>query len=113
MSVQAQKNFNLSKMRQVIERVFALLKGRFRRLKYLHMSCADLIPYVILACCVLHNICLEGCEDDINDFISESMSQDADNNDNANNVIPDRLPNDQIGLARREYFTTLLAHIAP
>jgi len=45
-------------MRQVVERTFALLKRRFRRLKYLHMSMAELIPYIILACCVLHNFCL-------------------------------------------------------
>ncbi|TGZ37457.1 Nuclease harbi1 [Temnothorax longispinosus] len=65
-------NFNreLSKMRQVVERAFVLLKGKFRRLKYLHMSVADLIPHVILAGCVLHNICLEGCNDRV-DFIEE------------------------------------------
>ncbi|XP_071577460.1 uncharacterized protein [Temnothorax nylanderi] len=116
---QAQKNFNqqLSKMRQVIERAFALLKGRFRRLKYLHMSRIDLIPYVILACCVLHNVCLEGCDDDIRDFIEEGLEQDPDNNDNADEegreVIPDRLPNDQRGVARREYLTALLAQNLP
>lgn len=73
-------------MRQVIERAFALLKGRFRRLKYLHMSCIDLIPYVILASCVLHNICLEGCEDDINDFICEGLEENA-NNDNEDDIF--------------------------
>lgn len=97
-------------MRQVIERAFALLKGRFRRLKYLHMSCADLIPYVILACCVLHNICLEGCEDDVDDFIYDGLEQNADYND-VNGVIPDRLPNDERGLLRRDYLTALIAHI--
>lgn len=60
-------------MRQAVERAFALLKGRFRRLKYLHMSVADLIPSVILACCVLHNLCLEGCDDTIDDFIEEQI----------------------------------------
>jgi len=58
-------------MRQVVDRAFALLKGRFRRLKYLHMSMAELIPYVILACCVLHNLCLQGCNDRVDDFINE------------------------------------------
>lgn len=102
-------------MKQVIERAFALLKGRFRRLKYLHMSRIDLIPYVILACCVLHNICLEGCEDDIDDFIFDGMEQDADDiyNDNMNNIVPHGLPNDERGLIRREYVTTLVADIVP
>jgi len=104
-------------MRQVIERAFALLKGRFRRLKYLHMSCINLIPYVILACCVLHNICLEGCEviEDLEDFICEGLEQHANDNDDddddgGGDVIPDRLLNDQRGLIRREYLTALIAH---
>ncbi|XP_025162656.1 protein ALP1-like isoform X1 [Harpegnathos saltator] len=46
----AQKRFNdvLSKVRQVIERAFMLLKGRFRRLKYLDMNRIDIIPFVII-----------------------------------------------------------------
>lgn len=53
-------NFNghLSKARQVIERSFALLLGRFWRLKYLDMNRTSLIPYTIVAACVLHNLCL-------------------------------------------------------
>lgn len=111
---QAQINFNehLSKIRQVIERAFALLKGRFRRLKYLHMSCTDLIPFVILACCVLHNICLEDCQDDLDDFIDDDIKQDA-TNANENNVIFDQLVNDARGLIYREYLTALVAHIVP
>jgi len=58
-------------MRQVVKRVFALLKGRFRRLKYLHMSMAELIPYVILTCCVLYNLCLQEYNDRVDDFIDE------------------------------------------
>ncbi|KYN50325.1 hypothetical protein ALC62_12495, partial [Cyphomyrmex costatus] len=55
-----QINFNKvhAKTRQVIERSFALLFGRFRRLKYLDMNRIDLIPATIVAACVLHNICL-------------------------------------------------------
>ena len=97
-------------MRQVIEKAFALLKGRFRRLKYLHMSCAELIPYVILACCVLHNICLEDCPDDLDDFIDDGMEQNV-NEDNENDVIHDRLPNDERGLLRRDYLTALITHV--
>ncbi|XP_020296626.1 protein ANTAGONIST OF LIKE HETEROCHROMATIN PROTEIN 1-like [Pseudomyrmex gracilis] len=56
-----QKNFNycLSSARTVIERAFGLLKGRFRSLlTVLDMERVDLIPEFIIACCVLHNICL-------------------------------------------------------
>ncbi|XP_011858935.1 PREDICTED: putative nuclease HARBI1 isoform X2 [Vollenhovia emeryi] len=57
---QGQKTFNkvISQKRQVIERSFALLKGRFRRLKFLDMSRIDLIPFFIIAACTLHNVCL-------------------------------------------------------
>lgn len=56
-----QKNYNYchSSTRMVIERAFGLLKGRWRSLLHnLAMNCVDFIPYHILACCVLHNICL-------------------------------------------------------
>ena len=52
--------------RVVIERSFALLLGRFRRLRQLDMKRLDLVPNVIVAACVLHNICLDfpdGCID--------------------------------------------------
>lgn len=58
---QYQKNYNLchSSTRMVIERAFALLKGRWRSLLHvLVVNCVDFAPYHILACCVLHNICL-------------------------------------------------------
>lgn len=45
--------------RQVIERTFGLLFGRFRRLRYVDMTKTELIPSTIIACCVLHNICLK------------------------------------------------------
>ena len=72
----AQKNqFNrkLSAARSSIERAFALLKCRFRRLKYMDMTCTSLIPQCIIACCILHNMCIrcgdiveleEGSDDD-------------------------------------------------
>lgn len=55
-----QKNFNfiLSSVRSSIERAFALLKGRFRRLKFMETTTVELIPLLILTACILHNICL-------------------------------------------------------
>jgi len=58
---QRQKNYNFchSSSRMVIERAFDLLKCRWRSLLHvLAMNNVELIPYHILACCVLHNICL-------------------------------------------------------
>lgn len=56
-----QLHFNTqhARTRQVVERTFALLFGRFRRLKYLDINKTEFIPAVVLACCVLHNICLQ------------------------------------------------------
>jgi|GEM_PF-6385751 len=79
-------------MRQVIERAFALLKGRWRsadgRLKFLDMNRDDMIPFVsfcfILACCVLHNFCLDNGLEDYEDFIIEGHDND-DNDDDNNN----------------------------
>ncbi|XP_018360987.1 PREDICTED: putative nuclease HARBI1 isoform X1 [Trachymyrmex cornetzi] len=80
---QAHKDFNniLSRTRQVIERAFALLKGRFRRLKHLHMDLIDEIPCTILACCVLHNLCLQGFhdnEEDLQEYIRDGEEIDND-----------------------------------
>lgn len=52
----------------MIERAFALLKGRFRRLKYLHVDMIHEIPRTILACCVLHNLCLQGFHENERDL---------------------------------------------
>ncbi|XP_071576708.1 uncharacterized protein, partial [Temnothorax nylanderi] len=72
----------ISQKRQVIERAFALLKGRFRRLKFLDMSRLDLILFFIMAACVLHNIFLEGIDDDIIEFIEQGREPyDEENND--------------------------------
>jgi len=56
-----QKNYNfcLSSTRMAIERAFGLLKVRFRiLLDCLPLTDIKKIPQVILACCVLHNLCI-------------------------------------------------------
>jgi len=58
---EAQINFNqlLCSARVMVERSIGLLKGRFRSLlDKLYMKRTDLILQYIIACCVLHNICL-------------------------------------------------------
>lgn len=100
-------------MRQVVERAFALLKGRFRRLKYLHMSIADLIPSVILACCVLHNLCLEECDDIIDDFIEEQIIDERISRERyqirpINEPVKEIVYNDVQGPAKRNYIASLI-----
>lgn len=56
-----QKNFNycLSSTRMAIERAFGLLKVRFRiLLDCLPLTDITKIPQFIIACCVMHNICI-------------------------------------------------------
>lgn len=76
-----------AKTRQVVERSFALLFGRFRRLKFLDMNRTDFIPPTVLACCVLHNICLDR-EVLIEDYIVEGAEYlcHEDNNNNRDHM---------------------------
>jgi len=57
-AVQRNCNFVHAATRCTVARVFALLKGRFRRLKHLDMKHTEDVLNVIVTCCVLHNICL-------------------------------------------------------
>ncbi|XP_054713774.1 putative nuclease HARBI1 [Uloborus diversus] len=61
----SERNYNHlhSQTRCTVERAFGLLKGRFRRLKGIDMTEVVNIPAVIMACCVLHNIC-QGLNDE-------------------------------------------------
>lgn len=97
-----QTNFNLAhaKTRQVIERSFSLLFGRFRRLKYLDMNRTDLIPETVIACCTLHNICL-----DHNDLLMEEYIREGCEflgNDDENNVQNNILMEPEVAINRRD-----------
>ena len=52
-------NRSLSSKRQCIERAFGLLKGRFRRLKHINIKSLEETNELVLATCVLHNICID------------------------------------------------------
>lgn len=58
-SVQKRFNYTLSASRCVIERAFALLKGKFRRLKYLDINNIESVPDIIITACTLHNFILQ------------------------------------------------------
>lgn len=49
-----------------MERAIGLLKGKFRRLKKLDMVSVRDIPFIIFACCVLHNFIIlrKGVDED-------------------------------------------------
>lgn len=49
-----------SQIRMMVERSIGLLKLRWRiLLDTMHLKKVELIPYYILVCCILHNICLK------------------------------------------------------
>ena len=61
----SQRSFNkaLSRARVVVERAFGMLKGRWRCLLVTLDESVDKIPLSIIACCILHNICIEVRDD--------------------------------------------------
>lgn len=74
-----QINYNIAHAatRVVIERAFGILKGRWRRLKYLELHNTDNLPSTIVAACVLHNFCIlknDNHEDNCSDQIHEEES---------------------------------------
>ncbi|CAG5083706.1 Similar to At3g55350: Protein ALP1-like (Arabidopsis thaliana) [Cotesia congregata] len=83
-----QKNYNFchSSARIAIERAFGLLKKRPRSLlTVLDMNRTDLIPEYIIACCVLHNICLLKEDEFLIEEIIEENANINDINDNGQN----------------------------
>ena len=66
---QRQKKFNknLSSARVSVEQAFGLLKARWRCLLKRLDNEMENVPNVIIACCVLHNICQMRCEAYIDD----------------------------------------------
>lgn len=57
-NVQLKYNKIHSSTRVAVERAIGLLKCKWRRLKFLHMSVVEEMPTTITACCVLHNFVL-------------------------------------------------------
>lgn len=71
------------------------------------MNRDDMIPFVILASCVLHNICLDNGLEDYEDFIIKGHDDD---NDDDNHFVrePVNLQDDPEGILKRQYLTTLI-----
>lgn len=109
----AQELYNtlLSGARQVIERAFALLFGRFRRLKFVDMIRHDLLLNMVISCCVLHNISI--AETDLEDFINEGLAHAKEMSGGTTPVVP-RSSTSLSGNQRREEITAAvyLKHLA-
>ncbi len=76
-------NRTLNSDRSSIERAFGRLKNSFRRLKFLHTMCLDLISSVIFSSCCLHNFILEvyGTDEDDEYDIEEEEEEEEEEED--------------------------------
>lgn len=100
-------NTRLSSVRCIIEQSFGLLKGKWRRLKFLDMARIDLIPTVIIAACVVHNFILK------NQGLEEGEEEDYDNEqqnegENENNFQVFEDYGVAIGDRKRNYIASIL-----
>ncbi|XP_018398955.1 PREDICTED: putative nuclease HARBI1 [Cyphomyrmex costatus] len=100
---QTKFNTMLSSIRCRIEQCFGLLKGKWRRLKFLDMSRIDLIPTVIVAACVLHNFVLNN-----EDFEFEDGEYEQDEDENENNLQIFQEFGIGIGNRKRDYIASIL-----
>ena len=98
------KRFNYihSSTRMCIERSFGVLKGRFRRLKYIDMLEIEKIVNVILSCCALHQLCLNNL-DDVKEYLHEGLCI----NEEINNY-QDFMPRCESAEIKRKHILALL-----
>ena len=81
----------LSSKRQIIERVFGLLKGRSRRLKHIDMRNVPEMCGLIMATCILHNVCILS-EEECQDFLKADNEQIQNQQAQFNNVPQNNIP---------------------
>lgn len=97
---QIEFNYRLSSRRVCIEHAFGILKGRFRRLsKRVHLFEHAFLVDVIMGCCVLHNICLDGGDDG-----EEYMLPPEDEDEDVENDAQRQLNNNFINARGRRAF---------
>lgn len=73
---QKRYNFVHCSTMMVVERTLALLKGRFWKLKTeMEVNKIEDVPEIVVASCVLHNVCLLS-EDDIDDFLVNGIDDE-------------------------------------
>jgi len=72
---QGRYNTKLSSARQSVETCFGHLKGRFCRLKEVTLHDPSKIAKLIIAGCILHNLCVIH-SDDIEEFMDNNMIVD-------------------------------------
>lgn len=94
----------MSKTRYVIENAFAILKGRFRHLKYIDGT-LERIRKITKSCCAMHNITLDFPQEE-GSLIHEGAIE---NEEEAPLIIPEvGLPFNVAGLEKRDFTAAML-----
>ena len=100
-----QKYFNtrISSARQCVERAIGHIKCRFRRLRDIH--CCDILEIckLVMAACILHNLCVLN-----HDEITEYLDQDNIDNNRQINNYPPVFPNTAEGIHKRNQLVEYL-----
>ena len=96
-----QRQFNrvVCSIRQAVERAIGHIKGRFRKLKEVHLYNIQVICQVIFAGCILHNLCVLE-DDDLEDYIDVNLHDRP-------NQYPPVFNNDIAGIAQRNQLLQL------
>ena len=79
---QKQFNYRLSRARVAVEIAFGRLKARWRRLSKQMDIHIDNVPYIITACCVLHNMCEVHGDTFNEEWLQDNISTDTDETHN-------------------------------
>ena len=102
-------NFLHSSRRMAIERAFALLKGRFRRLKYVDMVRVEDFSEFVMAACVLHNICLASSDEQVEDMIQEGQDDSCSDLPDVDDIASDGHRRNEATLKRKNIMEHLWA----
>lgn len=105
-SCEREYNLRFSQTRVRIENAFGMLKSRFRQIMRLDFHEIATMAKFVLACCTLHNLCIDNgdlWETDDDDYIHESYTDDTNNNDDRADATLKKL-----GEAKRTYIKTSL-----
>ncbi|XP_067118134.1 putative nuclease HARBI1 [Centruroides vittatus] len=95
-----------SSVRVVVEQTIGLLKGRFRRLKYLDMENIAAMSKVVMTACILHNLCIKKGEKDIPEDILLD-NHDGDDDDDCDD-FPERTHNRASAVEKRNRIADFL-----
>lgn len=106
-------NAKLCGTRVCIENTFGILKQRFRQLKSLELWTVEKMANVVMSCCVLHNLCMDNGDSDIDDSDEEEEEEESEVEEDSSSTAPQSESNRdallrQLGEDKRDRLCRLL-----